>query len=82
YDGFERGLYEFLETVDSLKSGITESVTSILKLEMEDLSKDIIRGLDESITGITEATQSLSKNTNTIAKLVKATNDWAFASRG
>lgn len=82
YDGFERGLFEFLETVDSLKSGITESVTSILKLEMEDLSKDIIRGLDESITGITEATQSLSKNTNTIAKLVKATNDWAFASRG
>ncbi|MCR6516384.1 MotA/TolQ/ExbB proton channel family protein [Clostridium sp. LY3-2] len=82
YDGFERGLYEFLETVDSLKSGITESVTSILKLEMEDLSKDIIRGLDESIAGITEATQSLSKNTNTIAKLVKATNDWAFASRG
>lgn len=82
YDGFERGLYEFLETVDSLKSGITESVTSILKLEMEDLSKDIIRGLDESIIGITEATQSLSKNTNTIAKLVKATNDWAFASRG
>lgn len=76
YEGVNETIGDFAANVDSLKEGIGEVVSRIIKEELLNISDEIAEKLQVSIRGIEEATDSLSYNTRTIGELVRATNEW------
>lgn len=76
YEKFEELTIEFKENIEGLQEKIENGVKNSVQLGFNKVADEIVNELKEVIEDINEGITSLSMNTQTIGRLVKATNDW------
>lgn len=76
YEKFEELTIEFKDNIEGLGEKIENGVKNSVQLGFNKVADEIVNELKEVIEDINEGITSLSMNTQTIGRLVKATNDW------
>lgn len=76
YEKFEELTIEFKENIEGLQEKIENGVKNSVQVGFNKVADEIVNELKEVIEDINEGITSLSMNTQTIGRLVKATNDW------
>ncbi|MGL4875095.1 MAG: hypothetical protein ACRC30_10650 [Clostridium sp.] len=76
YEKFEEITIEFKENIKGLQEKIEAGVKNSIEKGFLKISDDIVGELKEVLEDIDESIGALSMNTQTVGRLVKATNDW------
>lgn len=76
YERFEEMTVEFKNSIEGLQGKIENGVKNSVQTGFNKVADEIVNELKEVIEDINEGINSLSMNTQTIGRLVKATNDW------
>ncbi len=76
YEKFEEITEEFKVNIEGLREKIELGVQSSVQKGFTKISYDLVNELKGALEDIDEAINTLSMNTQTVGRLVKATNDW------